>query len=140
MNKGCNHSKIGPMQALGVGRHCAYMECPNYISKCPLHALARTGDVCNLKQLSLWLFEVEGLDDPNIWPFTEEVHAKMSAEQSWMRYMASEHEEGRWLIYTAKDLHWVQSEETGIHQLYMADQPTAYMAREIPFYNEVITI
>ena len=141
MNQGCHHSKIGPYGAIGEGRHCAFMECTNYVSKCPLHAMARTGDICSLKQRSLWLFEVEELDDSNIWPFTEEVLAKVSSERSWWKYIASEQANSRWLEYERKDLNWVQqSEEPKVYQLFMKNVPTAYTVREIPFYSEVITI
>jgi hypothetical protein len=40
MNTGCKHF-------LRSDGHCAYMECPNYVSCCPLHALVKTGDKCN---------------------------------------------------------------------------------------------
>jgi hypothetical protein len=48
VNEGCNHSKIGSIASIEEGRHCAFMTCPNYREKCPLHAIAKTGEECNL--------------------------------------------------------------------------------------------
>lgn len=39
--------------------HCANMECWNYISKCPLHARAQTGNTCNLVANGRWAWLVE---------------------------------------------------------------------------------
>jgi hypothetical protein len=47
VNRGCDHSKIGPVGAIEEGTHCAFMACPNYREKCPVHAIAKTGDSCN---------------------------------------------------------------------------------------------
>lgn len=51
INEGCDHPKIGPTGAEDVGAHCAYMTCPNYRSKCSMHAIAssRREDGCNLR-------------------------------------------------------------------------------------------
>lgn len=59
INEGCNHSKIGPRGADGVGAHCAFMECPNYRSKCSLHAIVSTRreDGCNLR-MPTYIIEV----------------------------------------------------------------------------------
>jgi hypothetical protein len=40
VNAGCAHSKVS------YG-HCDEMQCENYLSRCPLHAYAGTGDKCN---------------------------------------------------------------------------------------------
>jgi len=140
-NTGCLHPKIDTDQI-----HCAVMLCSNYRERCPLHALAQTGEACNLQRKSVWFFRVEGLDDPDVWPFTQEIYAKTTAEQSWWRYIRDmqedvKNEDLNWGQYTLKDLHWVkQSDDPATYQLFMGDVATAYYVHEVTLHDGVIGI
>lgn len=39
--------------------HCANLECWSYVSRCPLHATAKTGNTCNLVTNGRWSWLVE---------------------------------------------------------------------------------
>jgi hypothetical protein len=79
MNIGCYHSKIGPKDAIEEGRHCAFMTCPNYVSKCPKHAIAKTGDTCNLQVL--WIVTIKNKKNPAHDPHNKVTAACGSSEK-----------------------------------------------------------
>lgn len=41
------------------GGHCGHMGCSYYLSNCPLHGYAGTGDTCNLVERARWAWLVE---------------------------------------------------------------------------------
>jgi hypothetical protein len=47
----CNHNKDRKIRGEWTNDgHCRIMACPNYSEKCPVHAIAQTGDTCNLER------------------------------------------------------------------------------------------